>query len=77
LIDCIEWRKAPDRATIRGADIPVPLVGHGHVLVEYQASIISCGFEKMTVEMARKFLPGKAGERPDWVKCPPTLPGVI
>jgi predicted dehydrogenase/threonine dehydrogenase-like Zn-dependent dehydrogenase len=50
------------------ADVPPPVVQQGRVLVRAAASLISAGTERMTVDMGRKSLLGKARERPDLVK---------
>jgi polar amino acid transport system substrate-binding protein len=49
-------------------DVPTPSVQRGRVLVRTVASLISAGTERMTVDMAKKSLLGKARERPDLVK---------
>lgn len=53
---------------LRIADVPVPALRSGGVLVATRASLISAGTEKMKVDVARKNLLGKALERPDQVK---------
>lgn len=50
------------------AEVPPPVVQRGRVLVRTAASLISAGTERMTVDMAKKSLLGKARERPDLVK---------
>jgi predicted dehydrogenase/threonine dehydrogenase-like Zn-dependent dehydrogenase len=50
------------------ADVPVPVVQRGRVLVRTAVSLISAGTERMTVELGRKSLVGKAKERPDLVR---------
>jgi polar amino acid transport system substrate-binding protein len=50
------------------ADVPQPVVQRGRVLIRTAASLISAGTERMTVDMAKKSLIGKARERPDLVK---------
>ncbi|HEY0545326.1 MAG TPA: bi-domain-containing oxidoreductase [Pyrinomonadaceae bacterium] len=50
------------------AEVPPPVAGRGRVLVRTAASLISAGTERMTVDMAKKSLLGKARERPDLVK---------
>jgi predicted dehydrogenase/threonine dehydrogenase-like Zn-dependent dehydrogenase len=50
------------------ADVPVPAVRRGGVLVRTVASVISAGTERSAVETARKSLVQKASERPDLVK---------
>lgn len=49
-------------------DVPPPIIQRGRVLVRTAASLISAGTEKMTVDVGRKSLLGKARERPDLVK---------
>ena len=44
------------------------MVQPGHVLIANAASVISAGTEKMTMDLARKSLLGKARERPDQVR---------
>jgi len=50
------------------ADVPPPVAQKGRVLVRAAASLISAGTERMTVDMGKKSLLGKARERPDLVK---------
>lgn len=50
------------------SDVPPPVIQPGRVLVRAAASLISAGTERMTVDMGRKSLLGKARERPDLVK---------
>jgi predicted dehydrogenase/threonine dehydrogenase-like Zn-dependent dehydrogenase len=50
------------------ATVPEPMVQPGHVLIANAASVISAGTEKMTMDLARKSLLGKARERPDQVR---------
>jgi polar amino acid transport system substrate-binding protein len=50
------------------ADVPPPIAQRGRVLVRTAASLISAGTERMTVELGRKSLIGKARERPDLVR---------
>ncbi|HEX8098453.1 MAG TPA: bi-domain-containing oxidoreductase [Pyrinomonadaceae bacterium] len=50
------------------ADVPPPVAQRGRVLVRTAASLISAGTERMTVELGRKSLLGKARERPDLVR---------
>lgn len=50
------------------ADVPPPVVQRGRILVRTAASVISAGTERMTVEMAKRSLLGKARERPDVVR---------
>ena len=49
-------------------DVPPPVVQRGRVLVRTEVSLISAGTERMSVELARKSLLGKARERPDLVR---------
>lgn len=53
---------------LRVTDVPVPTAQRGRVLVRTAASLISAGTERMTVELGRRSLLGKARERPDLVK---------
>lgn len=50
------------------AEVPVPLLRPGGVLVKNHFSIISSGTERASLELARKSLAGKARERPDLVR---------
>jgi predicted dehydrogenase/threonine dehydrogenase-like Zn-dependent dehydrogenase len=50
------------------ADIPVPVVKPGYVLVRNRASVVSAGTERMIVSFAEKSLLGKAKSRPDLMK---------
>src|SRR4028119_1679686 len=50
------------------ADVPPPIAQRGRVIVRTAASLISAGTERMTVELGRKSLLGKARERPDLVR---------
>ena len=50
------------------ADVPVPAVRAGMVLVRTGASLVSAGTERMVVEFAAKSLVGKARSRPDLVR---------
>lgn len=50
------------------AQIPTPLARPGEVLIANACSVISAGTERMTMELARKSLLGKARERPDQVR---------
>ncbi|HEV2800013.1 MAG TPA: bi-domain-containing oxidoreductase [Pyrinomonadaceae bacterium] len=50
------------------AEVPPPIAQAGRVLVRTAASLISAGTERMTVELGRKSLVGKARERPDLVR---------
>ncbi len=51
------------------AEVPVPIVQPGRVLVRSVASLISAGTERASVESARKSLVQEARERPDLVKA--------
>lgn len=48
--------------------LPEPLARPGHVLIANACSLVSAGTEKMAMELAKKSLLGKAGERPDHVQ---------
>lgn len=50
------------------ADVPVPAVQRGRVLVRTAASLISAGTERMVVDEGKKSLLDKARERPELVK---------
>ncbi|HEX7999008.1 MAG TPA: bi-domain-containing oxidoreductase [Pyrinomonadaceae bacterium] len=50
------------------ADVPMPAVQRGRVLVRTGASLISAGTERMVVDEGRKSLLDKARERPELVK---------
>src|SRR5262245_46586328 len=54
--------------TITVANVPVPAVQRGRVLVRTIASLISSGTERVAVEEGRKGLAQKARERPELVK---------
>src|ERR1051325_4889464 len=47
------------------ADVPVPVLQSGRVLVRTAASLISAGTERALAELGRKSLLGKARERPE------------
>ena len=49
-------------------DVPPPALRGGGVLVAVNCSLVSTGTERMTMELAKKSLVGKALERPDLVK---------
>ncbi len=49
-------------------DVPTPIATPGEVLIANQASLISAGTERMTMDLAKKSLLGKARERPDQVR---------
>jgi predicted dehydrogenase/threonine dehydrogenase-like Zn-dependent dehydrogenase len=50
------------------SEIPAPLAQSGEVLIANVASAISAGTERMTIDLAKKSLLGKARERPDLVR---------
>lgn len=49
------------------ADVPVPIVQPGRVLVRTAASLISAGTERALAELGKKGLLGKARERPELI----------
>ena len=49
------------------ADVPVPMVQPGRVLVRTAASLISAGTERALAELGQKGLLGKARERPELI----------
>ncbi|HEX8139404.1 MAG TPA: bi-domain-containing oxidoreductase [Pyrinomonadaceae bacterium] len=53
---------------VKVADVPVPVVQRGRVLVRAAASLISAGTERLTVDTGRKSLLGRARENPEKVK---------
>lgn len=53
---------------LKVADVPVPVLQRGRVLVRTAASLVSAGTERMSLQLAQKSLLGKARERPDLVK---------
>lgn len=53
---------------LRVADVPAPGVEPGAVLVLTTASLVSVGTERMTMDIAKKSLLGKARDRPDLVR---------
>ena len=60
--------QSPKTGKLELAEVPVPAVGAGQVLVRNHYSVMSPGTEKMVMEFARKGLLGKARSRPDLVK---------
>jgi predicted dehydrogenase/threonine dehydrogenase-like Zn-dependent dehydrogenase len=50
------------------AEVPVPVLQRGRVLVRTAASLVSAGTERLSLKLAQKSLLGKARERPDLVK---------
>jgi len=53
---------------LKVADVPVPILQRGRVLVRTAASLVSAGTERISLQLAQKSLLGKARERPDLVK---------
>lgn len=53
---------------LRVAEVPVPTVRSGSLLVRNRNSFISVGTEKLMIDLAQKSLLGKARERPDLVR---------
>ena len=53
---------------LKVVEVPTPAIQRGRVLVRTEASLISAGTERMSLELAQKSLVGKAIERPDLVK---------
>ena len=53
---------------LKVADVPIPVLQRGRVLVRTAASLVSAGTERMSLQLAQKSLLGKARERPDLVK---------
>jgi predicted dehydrogenase/threonine dehydrogenase-like Zn-dependent dehydrogenase len=53
---------------LKVARVPDPVVKPGHVLISNAFSVISAGTEKISMELAKKTLLGKARERPDQVR---------
>jgi len=49
-------------------EVPDPVARPGHVLIANAFSVISAGTEKISMELAKKTLLGKARERPDQVR---------
>ena len=50
------------------AQLPVPALRSGVVIVQTAASLVSAGTERMIIELAKKSLIGKAKARPDLVR---------
>ncbi len=50
------------------AEIPAPIVKHGHVLIRTTRSLVSLGTERMLVEFGKASLIQKARQQPDKVK---------
>ncbi len=53
---------------LKVAEVPAPSLRDAGILVANQASLISAGTEKSTVDVARKSLVGKAMDRPEMVR---------
>jgi polar amino acid transport system substrate-binding protein len=53
---------------LKVADVPVPRVGSGSLLVATRVSLISAGTEKQLMDLAKASLAGKAVARPDLVR---------
>ena len=49
-------------------EVPVPQCGSKRILVKNRHSLVSLGTERMTIELGRKSLLGKAKARPDLVR---------
>src|SRR5215472_1211675 len=58
----------PRTGALRVAEVPVPQVRRGAVLVRNAASVVSAGTERLIIELAGKSLIGKARARPDLVR---------
>ena len=50
------------------AEVPIPQLGAGMLLVHVAASLVSAGTERMAVDFAQKSLIQKARSRPDLVR---------
>lgn len=53
---------------LKVAEVPLPVLQRGRVLVRTAASLVSAGTERSSLQLAQKSLLGKARERPDLVK---------
>src|SRR5882724_1281813 len=53
---------------LKVAEVPLPVLQRGRVLVRTAASLVSAGTERISLQLAQKSLLGKARERPDLVK---------
>ena len=49
-------------------EVPVPRCGCKRILVRTRASLVSIGTYRLTIELGRKSLAGKAAARPDLVR---------
>src|SRR6185436_18797766 len=52
---------------VKVAEVPVPTVGAGEILIHVRHSLVSAGTERTVVEFAESSLVGKARRRPDLV----------
>ncbi|HLW46977.1 MAG TPA: bi-domain-containing oxidoreductase [bacterium] len=59
---------SPRTGALEVAEVPVPQVRRGTVLVRTAASVVSAGTERLVIELAGKNLVGKARARPDLVR---------
>lgn len=59
---------SPRTGALEVAEVPVPNVRRGTVLVHNVASVVSAGTERLVIELAGKSLLGKARARPDLVR---------
>ncbi|MHB8731327.1 MAG: bi-domain-containing oxidoreductase [bacterium] len=59
---------SPRTGALEVADVPVPQVRPGTVLVRNAASVVSVGTERFVLDMAGRSLAGKARARPDLVR---------
>lgn len=59
---------SPRTGALGVAEVPVPQVRRGTVLVRNAASVVSAGTERLVIELAGKSLLGKAKARPDLVR---------
>jgi len=59
---------SPRTGALDVAEVPVPQVRRGTVLVRTVASVVSAGTERLVIELAGKSLLGKARARPDLVR---------
>ena len=53
---------------VRLRDVPIPKNLDGRILVKNASSLISIGTERLTIELGKKSLLGKAAARPDLVR---------
>ena len=59
---------SPRTGAVAVAEVPVPHVRRGTVLVRNVASVVSAGTERLVIELAGKSFLGKARARPDLVR---------